>query len=329
MQQVTSTSKRAAVGMSDMGERLAAIHTAYPTHFIYALLDRRNPPEPAHLLSADNLVQHESAPVVQTVARPDLARQPRKCPLLVQVVGPEKRTHADLELRDALIDQASQPSGVNSAYMCGWLVSAVPIKRLATQLARTVVVQDDYRGARHTVALFEPHRLALLADTVDSRVINAWLGLIDMWLFTDAAGRLRTIEPDPQQPCKQRTTVTLSATQGAAQSRIPHIRQAIAAAHKLSDALPARPEVAANSAFERADTAGLTTTEDRITYVVNHLVWPSGWQTQPEVSACIAAVARNEARLADQLAALPASVLAALADARHSQVQHKTGTAHA
>ena len=282
-----------------------------PGSHIYLLLDNACPVSPEHPLHPAQLAQR---PISRQRAQlfGDAPTQAREWqPVLVQLHRAGENGYVDEELIDfSLVTAAAQCTSINGAYVSAWIASDADSGELAAHLSRACRTFDASQGASRRIALYEPHRMALLADAPgEDAFLRAFLRPISLWVFVDAAGSLRTlnlVDRAPEAaPAAWRMSLSMSRTQG----RVPLARLALLGAVKGGLPIPAHAETTLDGLLIEADRLGLTDAEDVVFFALNGLTLAPRWHAHPQALQCIAQSRDEGAPLAGLMAGLPDDVL--------------------
>jgi hypothetical protein len=255
---------------------------------IYVLLDQNRPVAEHDELHGSQLQKREIKRATKAVLRPDLAHDPATLPLLLQLFVAGENGYADeallgLTLRNAVLRCRS----VNGAYVAGWMCSDAGIDTLAAHLAKSGVVFALGEGRRQFVPMFEPYRMALLADDKNAGAfLSQWFGPIKQWMFVDTAGALRVVGPSTEA-ASDNSPPSLRQEHFAAQARINVARFVVMALERNRVQLVTQPERRIDNAIAQAQAQGLRETEDLIFYALNTFTLSKDWSAHPKAAALI------------------------------------------
>ena len=162
---------------------------------IYALLDPNHPVAPHDQLHPSGLTKREVTRHIESVVRPDLAHELALLPKLVQLYVAGESGYADEPMLDlTLRSAATRCRSVNGAYVAGWMCSEASPATAAEYLARSGTMFDLSKGRQRYLPIFEPYRMALLADDPQAEsFLQRWLGPFIHWMFIDSCGTVRTV----------------------------------------------------------------------------------------------------------------------------------------
>ena len=180
----------------------------------------------------------------------------------------------------------------------------------AAHLAKSGVVFAMGEGRRQFVPMFEPYRMALLADDKSAGAfLSQWFGPIKHWIFVDTAGAFRVVGP-LAEAASGGSPLSLHQEHFAAQARISVARFVVMALERNRVLLVTQPERRIDNAIAQAQAQGLRETEDLIFHALNTFTLSKDWSAHPKAAALIRqTVANPELRLAEQMSALPDDVL--------------------
>ena len=115
-------------------------------------------------------------------------------PRLVQLYGAGESGYADEPMLDLTLKSAvTRCRSVNGACVAGWMCSEASPAKAADYLARSGTMFDVSKGRQRYLPVFEPYRMALLADDPQAEsFLQRWLGPFIHWMFIDTCGTVQT-----------------------------------------------------------------------------------------------------------------------------------------
>lgn len=292
----------------------------HPDGRALVLLDCNRPVAPHDALHNSQLARREIKPTLTTVTRTDLSTEPEAHLQLLSLVEPDQHGYADEALFDLLVHNAHQrASSVNGSYVAGWICTLDTAKAVADHIARAGALFDLGQGRRRYLPLFEPHRLALLADDANAAsFLTLWLKRASLWLFLDCFSHLRQLSSQPRnvapagvQAAQQHLGIGSLTSQG----RVTLARHVVLALQDCGVVLVDHAEHRIDQALAKAEATGLRHSEDLIFFALNEFTLTANWSHHPAVRDLISkAVERDStARLAAAMAGLPDDLLEQIA----------------
>ena len=209
---------------------------------------------------------------------------------------------------------------VNGAYVAGWMCSEASPATAAEYLARSGTMFDLSKGRQRYLPIFEPYRMALLADDPQAEsFLQRWLGPFIHWMFIDTCGTVRTVSRHAGSTTS-RGAAGLDRTQFEAQERIPTARLVVMAIEQSGFSIASQSERRIDEVMVQAARAGLRDTEDVVFYALNTFTLGAAWALHPRAAAVIQQVASQpELRLAKAMSDLPDHVLEEIASGARSR----------
>jgi hypothetical protein len=273
----------------ELRARFFNVRETRPASHIYLLLDNGCPVSPEHPLHAKQLglreVKRESAKLGRTPSSLPLEWQPT----LSQIYRAGEHGYQDEALIDLSLSAAVERcDSVNGAYVAAWIASGLGPQALAAHLLRGGEVFDSHQGRRHDMPLFQPHRMALLADDPDSQAfLRSYLAPIHSWSFVDCASTLRTVTMTDSPAEPERASPRLTLAQCRMQARMPMARRVVLGIRKADSDIPAHAERTIDALLVEADRQGLSHPEDVVFFALNSLSLSPQWHAHPQARRLI------------------------------------------
>ena len=179
---------------------------------------------------------------------------------------------------------------------------------------------DVSKGRQRYLPVFEPYRMALLADDPQAEsFLQRWLGPLIHWMFIDTCGTVRTVSRHADS-VTTRGAARLERTQFEAQERIPTARLVVMAIKQAGIRIASQVERRIDEVMVHAARAGLRDTEDVVFYALNTFTLGAAWAMHPRAAVVIQQVASQpELRLAKAMSDLPDHVLEEIASGARSR----------
>ncbi|MDR6396908.1 hypothetical protein [Herbaspirillum seropedicae] len=303
---------------ADINEQIRAalfqLREVYPRSYIHLLLDGNHPCEEDDPLHFRRLPAREIPAKPVTVTRADFSHEPAICPALVTLYAPGDRGYPDEALLDLSIAHAwRRRASVNGSYVCGWLVSESPAEILAPHIASACELFDLQLGRKRVLPLFEPHRLALVAEAGKDVFLRRWLGPVSHWLWLDLNGSLRSLVAHDLDVTSTTGKEHLGLREWKMQQRVADASLIAMAMIEAQNPLPARPEIAFDAALQRAQDMGLRRTEDLVFAALNDFSFSAQWVQHPASQRAIRQALEGEKTLSELMCELPDAILEEIA----------------
>jgi hypothetical protein len=279
----------------ELRARFFSVRETRPADHIYLLLDDASPVAPNHPLQIQQLTAREIKRERIRVDRRPASPHPEWQPHLLQFYRSGENGYADEELIDLSLSTAVERcASINGAYVAAWIATELSPPALSAHLLHSGEIFDSHRGRRHDVPLYQPHRMALLADDSESlSFLRSYLEPIHSWTFVDAAAALRTITFTAPHATQLTLSKHLPLAQCRAQARVPAAKRVMLGIRKAGLVVPGHPERVIDALLLQAERHGLSHTEDLVFFALNGLSLSPAWHAHPRAKQLIA-LSRDE-----------------------------------
>lgn len=203
-------------------------------------------------------------------------------------------------------DDSADAATANPA-ICGWLFA----RGVSGDAPRHLVAAMQQRNAKFEPVLlryYDPRVLSRLNQILDGEQRQQLLGPVEHWFSLDRFGEFVDLQIETAVPYVV-PTLTASPEQWADIQRIEARNQSIALfAQATGNSLPTNREVELDAALSRAETHGIVSLDDAITFALYSLTVAPGFDQHPSVAAALTNIRSGQAKLADALESIPEQV---------------------
>lgn len=218
-----------------------------------------------------------------------IAASPHACPVLARLT-PERLALLDASIALGLRQNRNPVQPARS--VGGWLFSReVPVQRIAGHLERVLVA--GIRGAPDALLRFwDPRATGFLSRILTPEQIAVLMGPVELWVWMDRAGHLRSIER-PAAVQHEFMMLHLSAEQDAAIDRIESVNTVLKALAGLGKTIDPDRDPEIDALVAAAARKGHVHEADLLAYVLHALLVDADFDAWPEVREAMASAKRQ------------------------------------